>query len=396
MPSYWITANSPGEIAGWLRPVAARLKERRPDLSIKVVLLPCTFASGHEEEVARQVPAVDDVYRLGSLPKDDRPEGLLHLGGDLMYAAYLARQYKMPAWAYQWAQKQWDRNFQGYLVKTDRDRDRLLKQGIGGSRIRVVGDLVVDAVWDDLGDAPLADRSLPQKLLFMPGSREREAQFLLPFYLRVAGMVAERWPDMTFHAMLSPFLAPLQGRLEPRPRLGGVAGTVERDRLLGENGTTIELERHSMAHVGDADMVVSIPGTKTAEASVLGRPLVVVLPLNLPEEIPSIGLVGLLDWVPGFGRFVKGFFLPKMVSRMGYVAQPNILAGREMVPEIKGVITPEAVGERVLGLLAEKQTMSTMAVDLRTLYEPFRGASVRLVDVLCEDISARISPRHEA
>jgi lipid-A-disaccharide synthase len=396
MSSFWITANSPGEIAGWLRPVALRLKRRRPELSLKVILLPCTFASGHEEEVARQVPGVDDVFRLGHIDKSEQPVGLLHLGGDLMYAAFLARTHKIPAWGYQWARKQWDRNLQGYLVKTDFDRNRILRQGITPEKVRVVGDLVVDAVEDDLSGHPVAERSVPGQMLFMPGSRTREAQLLLPFLLEVAGMVAASWPDMRFCAMLSPFLEPLSGRLEPRPRLGGVAGTVERDFLVGENGTKIELLRHTMQHVANADMVVSIPGTKTAEASVLGRPLVVILPLNLPEEIPSIGIVGLLDWIPGFGRFVKGFFLPRMVARMGYVAQPNILAGREVVPELKGIISPRMVGERVLGVLAERQTMSRMAVELRTLYEPFRGAADRLVDALCEGIPAPATPRSEA
>ncbi|HEY4000451.1 MAG TPA: hypothetical protein VGO93_16375, partial [Candidatus Xenobia bacterium] len=355
MPSFWITANSPGEISGWLKPVAKRLKQRRPDLTLQVILLPCTFATGHEAEVAKQV--VDEVYTLANVPKT-RPEGLLHLGGDLMYAAFLARQHGMPTWAYQWAQRQWDRFFTGYLVKTDQDRDRLLRQRIAPDKIYVVGDLVTDSVLDQI-DAPPAPKQPPQTILYLPGSRQREAEQLLPFFLSVSKLL----PGFRYETMLSPFLQPLAPRLVPHPKLEGMPAETTPEAIVGD-GVSIAIRPHGMATVAHADLVVSIPGTKTAEAAVLGRPTVTILPLNAPEEIPSVGLVGLLDYLPGVGRMVKGFFLPRMVARMGYVAQPNILAGHEVVPEVRGVLTAAMVGERVSALLKEAETMSRMAIEL--------------------------------
>ena len=91
-----ITANSPGEMAGWVRPILHQW--HRLGLGpADILLLPCSFATGQEERVARTLPGVDHVYRPGDyfkllLSEGRRYQGgtLLHLGGDLMYSAFLS------------------------------------------------------------------------------------------------------------------------------------------------------------------------------------------------------------------------------------------------------------------------------------------------------------------
>jgi lipid-A-disaccharide synthase len=48
-----ITANSPGELSGWARPLARRLKETGNNIIL--VLLPCVFSSGQEKRVASEI-----------------------------------------------------------------------------------------------------------------------------------------------------------------------------------------------------------------------------------------------------------------------------------------------------------------------------------------------------
>ncbi len=45
------TANGPGEVAGWLRPLLRALYERRPDLDAIVFLVPDDYATGFEAAI---------------------------------------------------------------------------------------------------------------------------------------------------------------------------------------------------------------------------------------------------------------------------------------------------------------------------------------------------------
>ena len=53
MKSVLLLANGPGELWGWVRPVAAELKRRSRKVSL--LLLPCQFASGEERRVAESL-----------------------------------------------------------------------------------------------------------------------------------------------------------------------------------------------------------------------------------------------------------------------------------------------------------------------------------------------------
>jgi lipid-A-disaccharide synthase len=393
-PTLYITANSPGEIAAFLRPVVRAAVRRLPDLPIRVILLPCTFATGREDEVARAIPGVSEVYptrELWNLLRNRPPAppaGLLHLGGDLMYAALLAWRWRMPAWAYQWAQKKWDSFFEGYFVKTENDVQRMLGQGIHGTRVWAVGDLIVDAVDAQLDNAPAAPVQSHPHILFMPGSRENEVRSLVPMYLGCAGAIARTKPRASFSILLSPFLD--RARLEqliqyaPDEKFGGLQGTLGADGMLrhGDTAARIVTEGH-LQSMATADFVVTIPGTKTGESGSLGIPTLSIVPLNRFEELPYFGIVGLLDWIPMVGKHLKGWVLEQLSRRpRPYFAQPNILAGRDVIPEIVDVVSPELIAERVLALLDEPSRTVLMRQQLLDLYRPFRGASERMLDVI--------------
>lgn len=410
----YVTANSPGEISGFLAPVVAAARAQMPDLRVAVVLLPCTFATGQEEAVASALAGVDrviptrDVWRHILHGPPEPPAALIHLGGDLMYAALMAWRWKTPTWAYQWAQKKWDRFLAGYLVKTDRDAERLRGQGIGADRIHVVGDLVVDAVRTAL-DRAAADTGLESPvppfgrdigagpgphLVFMPGSRLMEFSLLAPFLLEVCDLVAERHADARFSLMVSPYL-PREAIARavdapPDDRVGGVRGCLSSDgtMLASPRGTRVALvTRNPHLTLAEADVVVSLPGTKTGEAGALARPTLVIVPFNRPDLVPWFGVLGLLDFIPWVGSKLKGRLLWHLMhDRVPLVAQPNILAGREVVPELKALLTPGDVARRVLGMLDEPTEALRMRQGLMELYRPFEGAASRAVAVVAKHL----------
>ena len=48
-----VTANGPGEVAGWVRPLLRALYRRRPDLEALVFLVPDDYATGFEAKIVR-------------------------------------------------------------------------------------------------------------------------------------------------------------------------------------------------------------------------------------------------------------------------------------------------------------------------------------------------------
>ena len=58
-----------------------------------------------------------------------------------------------------------------------------------------------------------------------------------------------------------------------------------------------------------------------------------------------MGMIGLLDWVPFVGPKIKAPLLMKIAKTIGFVAQPNIFSNREIVPEVKGILSAREVAE---------------------------------------------------
>lgn len=435
----YVTANSPGEISGFLVPVVASLRRHFEGARVVVVLLPCTFATGREEAVARAVPGVDDVIatrRLWSIIVRGLPEpgtALVHLGGDLMYAALLARRWGLPTWAFQWANPTWDRWIRGYFVKTEADAERIRRQGIAPERIEVIGDLVVDSVHSALGARAEVPALPPDALapaaphvVFLPGSRPQEVIFLSRFFLEIAEHVRAMLPGARFSLLLSPFLEwrnvrpGLQGPIDAA--VGGIPGTLVTDDglacLVSAAGTRLELVwEGTLETMASSDFVVSIPGTKTGEAGSLGKPMLVLLPLNRMEDIPWHGLLGMLDWLPVVGRMIKLAIYRTMIDRyIGRLySQPNLMSATPVVPELMGFLTPMLVADKILEIHgceplgrprlplrgrvqsplgpyscngAVESGWARMRADLRALYQPFSGAAERAVTSIKRALNA--------
>ena len=392
-----VTANSPGEVA-WLKSIAAAAQTQY-GASIEVLLLPCTFATGHEAEVASALPGVKRVHPKSSyLPlllwegrHWDPDTTLIHLGGDLMYSAFLSWRWGWKSWSYLWARPWWDSAFQGYFARDLESVQWLRRKRTPEHKIHVVGDLVVDSV---LGQVPEPVDVDPNLICLLPGSRRLEAQRGAPLYLGIAEKLWQRRPKLHFRLMISPFLATGQGEisatlleelltLPPEPRIGGTRGRLEKHRdqffLTTPAGLRVEVIcRDHMQALAPALLALSIPGTKTAEAATLGVPCLTIVPLNCPEQLPAIGLLGLLDWLPG-GKHLKGRIMTRMKDRVGLLAQPNQRAGKALMPEIVEFLSPDSICAEIENLLAQPQRLQEVRGQLRDLYRPLQGAATKIL-----------------
>lgn len=390
-----ITANSPGEIAGWTRPVVKCLREVSRDIKISVLLLPCSFSSGREREVAESIPGVYRVYGVketlsmilaGEKGRFAKPRHLLHLGGDLFYAALLSRRFRMPAWAFEWAQKQWDQCFQGYFARDEKNRQILLNRKISPEKIHVVGDLLVDSVFFRAEEAEKIDKGGNMLIGLMPGSRLREALGLLPLFAAVAELIEEKFPGTIFYLPISPFIdrekLDKAFPLDPDEKFEGVRIHKDKDRLVTEKGLEIHLDNNSMKVIKNSDFIITIPGTTTGEAGTLGIPHLSILPLNRPELVPYIGIIGLLEHVPLIGKPLKRKLMLGLAAKRPLLSQPNLRAGKELIPEIMEVVNPDNLFRRLLPFLEDKNRRDSIGRELTKLYAPLRGAAEKIAEVV--------------
>lgn len=200
------------------------------------------------------------------------------------------------------------------------------------------------------------DPNLPTVAL-APGSRDQEIRYLFPVLAETAARVNAAFPG-------AQFLVP-------------VAPTVDRDHIAatlkraGVKATLLSGMEYDALQLAQAAMVCS--GTATLEFSVLGIPMVVTYRASLATTLQFLIFRGL-------------------VGGQRYAAMPNIIAGREIVPErMAWAARPELLAKEVCGFLSDKVRRAQVRRDLAevaaTLGSP--GASERTAAMVLKLLPAR-------
>jgi lipid-A-disaccharide synthase len=176
----------------------------------------------------------------------------------------------------------------------------------------------------------------------LPGSRPTELRYNLPALAGGIRLLAERRPDIQFLLAIAPSLDPAA----VRSALGPVPVTL----LAGQ----------THAVLGAADLGLVVSGTATVEAALLGTPMIVVY------RVASLT-----------------YALGRRLIRVPHAAMANLIAGREVVPElIQWDCTPARVAGESLRLLEDTDRLARMRGDLaqvaRSLGAP--GASERAAE----------------
>jgi lipid-A-disaccharide synthase len=393
--NYYVTANGPGEVMGWLRPYLRALYEREPRAKVTVVLLPCAYATGKEAQaVARMFPdaAVLDPkaytrFLMGRKPAGlDRHGGVLqYLGGDLFHAKMIARRLHLRAMTYKFTRRSYAKYFDRFYAMDEGNASLMRSMGAPPDRVRVVGNLVADAVVGSLEHLP-PPPGTGEGICILPGSRTYELQYLMPFFLAVACGIARARPDAKITFVVSPFNSDEElaaaAAWPGDPAHFGVAGRYSAGAAVisvGEYrfGVDRTADYRTMAR---SRLVISIPGTKTMEAAILGRALLVAVPLNRVEPIAMNGVWGYVHRVPLIGKPIKRWIAKVAERRIKFFAQPNIDAGRMIAPEMRGVLVPEDVACQAVAMLDDPHGSRIMGEALASLYATHVGSASRMVD----------------
>ncbi len=378
-----LAGNGPGELAGWVRPVARAARALGgADFRLTLVLSPTQFAGGREPDVVRgwnlfdrTVPPRDAVRVALGLRRLAVPRTacVVHLGGDLWFSSRLARRLGVPACAF--AETPLVARRHAGFVKIFAASEELARQlgadGVPTDKIMVTGDPRVDAVMDGVGQilssAPAGGEGNRVIISILPGSRDRYVRELLPYFMNVAEAAAAVRPGLTFQVIASQFLS---------PRFVAYSKDDVNRRWPALHVEWITKE--PWPALRRSDLVLTVPGTNTAELGMLGVPFAAIVPVELLDRVPAEGLLEWLGRIPVAGRLIKRVAADRYFARPRLLALPNLRAGRVVVPEWIGRWTPAELANRVLELLDDAPRRAAIRAALREVY-PAPGGAARAI-----------------
>lgn len=395
-----LTANGPGEVAGWVRPLVRRLYERAPDTEIHLFLVPDDYATGFEARLARELFPSAHVYDpkqylatafgrdVEGLPK--HVDLVQYLGGDLMHAVRLHKRFGGVASTYKFSKPNYRSTFAKFFAVDEKNVEQLRAWQAPDERIERIGNLAIDGALIE-AQAPLEPGVPDGGILVMPGSRPYEVANLIPLFFTAALRILRERPGTPIAFGISPF-TPYEQVRDAIERGGDPRVWAERGQLLEEHGRAflvsrdgevrIPVLRNALAAATRARLVLTLPGTKCIELAALGIPMLTITPMNAPELITFNGPLTYLDRIPVVGASLKRTVAVGVAKRFPYHTQPNIDANTMVIHELHGTLTPGRVARVALDLFADDAALASMRERLAALYRDHVGAADRMAESL--------------
>jgi lipid-A-disaccharide synthase len=211
-----------------------------------------------------------------------------------------------------------------------------------GVRAEFVGHPLADQIPLDI-DREGARRALgldpaARVVALLPGSRMGEVERLASDFVGAAAWIAARDPA-------TKFVAPMASQR--------VRESFEKHRRLVAGAPQIAvLDGQAQRALAAADGVIVASGTATLETTLTKRPMVVAYRLGA----------------------ITAFLLRRLgLVKVPYFSQPNLLLGRRRVPEFfQEAVTPSALGEALLGQLADPVQVAQLQREFLGVHEVLR------------------------
>lgn len=218
-----------------------------------------------------------------------------------------------------------------------------------GADIEFIGHPLVDTVKPSLSRKEAEElagkRTGHPLILLMPGSREMEIQRLLPVMLDAVKILKQKRPELDFAI----------------PRAATIAKEILEDSVR-QAGLNIRLiEGHNYDVMSVADLAIVTSGTVTLEAAMCG-----------------LGCEILYKSSP------VSFWIAKRVVKIPNIGLPNIVAGRQIEPELlQDDCTPENISSTALELL-KPERFAQLQRDLQEVKEKLGepGAVKRVAELV--------------
>lgn len=409
-----ILSNGPGEITTWVRPVVNALRHQLGNDStqfrISVILSPCPHATGKEAAIAASYPGVDrvqsseyffDFLLWGKTAEnwDWRATGVvLFLGGDQVFPVVIGKRLGYRTLVYAEWEARWYRWVDAFGVM-----NKSVVQKVPENyrhKLTITGDLMAD-----ISQALIPTDSQHLIIGLLPGSKASKLTQGVPLVLAIAEKIAQSKPETRFIIPVAPTLdlAILVRYADPElnplvKKMGNVSGELvtegEKSFIKTSGGLSIELVTQFPAHEisNQFTLALTTVGANTAELGSLAIPMIVLLPTQQLDAMRSWdGLPGVLARLPGVGTAFAKLINGWMIKQKRLYAWPNIWAKSEIVPELIGELTPQAVAEKVLDWLDHPDQL-TQIRDRLTQVRGKPGAATAIAKLVQQQLIALRNP----
>ena len=240
------------------------------------------------------------------------------------------------------------------------------------------GDLMKDKVYNYLSSTTSVSesnnpRSLDYDILFFCGSRPRHFKLLAPLICEAAEKIREANPSLKLCIGVSPFI-----KTQEINELKN-----EFTRLFKTNTLSIQQE-NSLALLSKSKTLITIPGSNTAEAMYMKVPMLVVIPLNNPEELIFDGIIGLFFKLPVIGKLITSLFISFLKKQDKLYSIPNLLSKTNAVTEIAQTFDPKSMADTVLNFFDDKTCHNDQLKKLNCLHSDTSVSTTIVSEILNE------------
>ena len=395
MDELFILTNSPGEVSGWVRPVVSELTLMGFAAKVSLVLLPCQYASGMEAKCGKEIVGAGSVFTFKEMWSSaaavkGAKRLVLQLGGDPFFGALLSAKMRC-AWMIYTARPRWKSRVDHYFVPDAAAEERFTLQGVRRDRVTRVGNLVFDSAPEchdpDEARAVMGLKEGEEAVSFMAGSRPFEYRDGFAFFSCAAMEFLRKHPN--YHAFL-----PVAPTVDEKLIIEGLdsaglwwKGSSAAEEILWDGPGRIRfIRRSNFEAIKASKLAVAFPGTNNMQIISLCVPLLIVIPLNNAEDIPLDGIPGMIPMsIPG-ARQLKKKLVYWYSRKLRYASLPNRTAGREIVPEYRGVMTPSMIAGFVEELVNDPERLSAIVRGYSDISRE-RGAASRIAEKVCDYFS---------
>ncbi len=202
-----------------------------------------------------------------------------------------------------------------------------------GIPVFYAGHPVVDEI-----EAPPGVKSPPLEkekfsILIFPGSRVQEVRRILPPMLDGAGRILKKFPEAEFILGLAPMIdekvIDIPVELEPHLRIS----------------------RTGLKELKKVSLVLAASGTVTLQTAVSGTPMITMYRTSLFT-----------------------YLIGRMLVKIPYVAMPNVLAGRKIIPELlQNEVSGARIADEAESILADEYRYRSISAALLELREKLKG-----------------------
>lgn len=138
----------------------------------------------------------------------------------------------------------------------------------------------------------------------------------------------------------------------------GLAPLIDKDgiEIPADLEGAVEVDREGLRLLGDASLVIAASGTVTLQCALSGTPMVVLYKTSQTT-----------------------FCIGKRLVTIPWIAMPNVLAGKNLVPEfIQNGATPEAIAAEAVAILGDAERYRGISEELLGLRTLLKGGGPRL------------------